>query len=332
MRQYYISFWNVENLFDIQHSPRRTDKVERAIGGDLEDWTQPVLDRKISQLASIISKLNDGKGPDVLGVCEIENEYVLGLLVQALNPLGRNYAIVHHDSQDGRGIDVAFIYDETLLTVEPGMIFNHVVMKRTATRDILQVNFLTTHLNQRLVLIANHWPSRRGDPIESEGFRIIAGETLSYFHQRIKEVHGNDTPILAMGDFNDEPFDRSITSYARALRSKTKVIRGISPYFLNLTWPLLKEGCGSYFYDNFPNLFDQFLANKNLLEDDSPLRVRLDSVQINNFLEMVNPAFDPAEPNDKYPYPVRYGGMGKSIDPDGFSDHFPISVVLEQDD
>ena len=172
---YHITFWNLENLFDIENSPRRTDKLQRAIGSDISGWTQAVLDQKVQQLASIIMQLNSGNGPDILGVCEIENAHVMNLLIQALGALNRNYALVHDDSNDRRGIDVAFIYDADLFKVEEDngeeKVFGHFVLRRTATRDILQVNFLTKHSNeqQRLVLVANHWPSRSGGQFESNG-------------------------------------------------------------------------------------------------------------------------------------------------------------------
>ena len=326
---YNISFWNLENLFDIQNSPRRTEKLQRAIGSDLNGWTQTKLNGKISQLASIISQMSNGNGPDMLGVCEVENSHVLDLLTQALNPLNRNYSVVHKDTVDKRGIDVAFIYDADLFTVEKDdsgndLIFDHVVMRRTATRAILQVNFLTEHSgnSKRLVLLGNHWPSRSGGQYESEGYRHIAGETLSYFHQRIREVHGDDTPVLAMGDFNDEPFNESITRFALAVRSRAKVVNAISkPYFQNMMWPLMDQGVGTLFYNNFPNMLDQFLANENMLKQNSSLRAIPNSVEINNFSEMVD--------TGHYPRPIRYG-LGQNTNQNGFSDHFPISISIEE--
>jgi hypothetical protein len=256
----------------------------------------------------------------------------MDLLVQSLAPLGRNYHVVHHETSDQRGIDVAFIYDQNLFTIETRviqgvvtpMIFGHVVMRRTATRDIVQVNFLTNHSGgtQRLVLIGNHWPSRSGGHLESEGYRQIAGETLSYFHQRIREEYGDNTAVIAMGDFNDEPFDRSLTQYALSLRSRTKVVRGNIPYLLNLMWPLMQQGIGTFFFDNLPNMLDQFLVNENLLKTNSPVQVDLNSVRIHTFPEMVSPGL--------YPAPIIYGGMGKPVNPNGFSDHYPISIVVRE--
>jgi endonuclease/exonuclease/phosphatase family metal-dependent hydrolase len=319
--QYRIAFRNLENLFDIENSPRRGDKLQRAIGKDLEGWTQARLDRKVSQLASIIRQMNGGGGPDILGVCEVENDHVMNLLVQALAPLGRNYAVEHHDMSDRRGIDVGFIYDAALFAVEAQ--FSHFVMRRTATRDILQVNFLTQH-NRRFVIVGNHWPARSGGQLESAGYRAIAGETLAYFHQRILEVHGADTPILATGDFNDEPFDRSLVDYALSTQSRTKVVNARVHRFLNLMWPFMGQGLGTHYYNNFPNVLDQFLANKNMLKGNVPIRALPNSVDIVRFPEMVD--------TGDYPKPIRFGGMGKPVDQNGFSDHFPIAVTVSEAD
>ena len=173
MNAYYFMWWNVENLFDIVNSPRRTEKLERTLKNELKGWTQDILDLKINQLSKIISKVNESQGPDILGLCEIENRHVLELLVKIIRQQlpSRNYRIVHADTEDKRGIDVAFIYDKNKIEVEKDnktgkdLIFSHFVMKREATRDILQVNFKTKSSGKRLVLIGNHWPSRSGpDP------------------------------------------------------------------------------------------------------------------------------------------------------------------------
>lgn len=80
---YYVAWSNLENLFDEENSPRRTQKLQRAIGADLAGWTAARRDRKISQLASVIGQMNDGASPDLLGVCEVENRFVLELLLAA---------------------------------------------------------------------------------------------------------------------------------------------------------------------------------------------------------------------------------------------------------
>jgi Endonuclease/Exonuclease/phosphatase family len=92
--QYPIAFSNLENLFDIENSPRRTDKVARVLGKSIKGWTQPLLDHKVAQLSSIIQQMNLNRGPDLLGVCEVENKFVVELLVQSLALRGRNYQVI----------------------------------------------------------------------------------------------------------------------------------------------------------------------------------------------------------------------------------------------
>lgn len=318
MTDHYVAFWNLENLFDIADSPRRTEKLKRTLGNELAGWTQAVLDRKIAQLASIIRQMNGGRGPSLLGVCEVENRFVLELLVAALAPLGRNYDIAHADTQDKRGIDVGFIYDADLFTNEAQ--FSHFIVKRSATRDLVQVNFRSA-AGKLLVVVGNHWPSRSGGEMETEPYRIIAAETLAYFHERIAQVHGADTPVLAMGDFNDEPHNRSIVDYALTERNREKVMNARTQRFLNLMWPILGAGIGSHYFDNIPNLLDQFLASKPLLKDNAPLRVLRETVEVLRFPEMVG--------GGDYPAPIRFG-RGDSMNPNGFSDHYPIGLTLRE--
>lgn len=318
MADHYVMFWNVENLFDVEGSPRRSDKLQRTLRGELEGWTQAVLDQKLAQLARVVSFANGGRGPDLLGVCEVENEFVLERLCQAVSALGRDYRVVHSDAQDGRGIDVAFLYDAARFT--PGERFNHFIVRRVATRDIVQVNFRTA-AGRTLVVIGNHWPARISGKLESEPYRIIAGETLSYFHERIREELGADTPVLAMGDFNDEPFDRSMVEYACCERQRTKVTRATSARFLNLMWPLAGQGIGTHYHENTAGLLDQFLASRSLLTGVAGLSVRTETVEIIRFPAMVNPG--------TYPSPIRFG-RGAEMNPNGFADHFPIGMQIRE--
>ena len=123
------------DLFDEENAPpeRRPEKVARAVGRDLAGWTAQLRDRKIAQLASVIAQMNDGTGPDLLGVCEVENRFVLDLLAAAVHTLlpQRTYGIAHANTDDARGIDVAFLYDATQLAAAPEDIFFLTVMNET---------------------------------------------------------------------------------------------------------------------------------------------------------------------------------------------------------
>jgi len=324
---YYVAWWNVENLFDEENAPldRRSDKVRRAIQKNIKNWTPRLRDRKVAQLASMIVQMNAGNAPDLLGVCEVENRFVLDLLVDAVAELlpARRYRVAHADTSDARGIDVAFLYDTARFTVPNDQTFFHVVMRRNATREILQVNF-QTHTGRTWSVFGNHWPSRSGGQAESAGYRHIAAETLSYFHQRALEIHGLDTPALVMGDFNDEPFDTSMVIHAVSTRQRRKVVQADSNATLwNLMWPALGIPEGTFYFNNQPNVLDQFLVNKNMAVQDAPLKIQADTVKIMRF---------DGTSTGTYRRPKPFGGMGKPVDETGFSDHFPIGVQVTEAD
>jgi predicted extracellular nuclease len=333
MRTYHVAWWNVENLFDEEDAValgRRTDKVFRAIKNDIAGWTPQLRDRKIDPLATVIPGMNDGHGPDLLGVCEVENRFVVDQLrdrVNATLAAPRGYAVVHADTDDARGIDVAFIYDDTLLQVPLPLeesVFFHVVMRRHATREIVRSTSQTTMAAARTwAVFGNHWPSRSGGQYESEGYRATAGETLSYFHQRVLEVHGPETPVLAMGDFNDEPFDTSLVRHALSTRQRAKVTSAREePLLWNLMWPIAGLPDGSFYFDNQPNMLDQFLVNKNMAIGDAPIKADPATAQILKVPPMVD--------SSVYPKPISFGGMGKPVNQNGFSDHFPVTVMITE--
>ncbi len=293
--------------------------MARALGRDIAGWTPQLRDRKIAQLASVIAQMNAGAGPDLLGVCEIENRFVLDLLAAAVAALlpARHYRVVHADTDDARGIDVAFLYDPTKFSVPLNETFFHVVMRRNATREIVQVNF-RTHTGRTWAVFGNQWPSRRGGQAESAGYRAIAGETRGYFHARVLEVHGPDTPVLAMGDFNDEPFDASLVIHAGSTRQRIKVVQGDGEALWNLMWPAaLGVPDGTFYYENQPNVLDQFLVNKNMAIQTAPIRAQPATVEILRF---------PGTFTGAYRHPKPFGGMGKPVDETGFSDHFPSGL------
>lgn len=340
MPSHFVAFWNLENLFAPEGHPGREPWIAQRLASDLAGWTQALFDTKIDQLASIIRQMNGAHGPDILGVCEVENAFVLQQLAARLNGQisNRNYAVVHVDAtRDRRGIDTAFVFDSLKYTFDPNAVFSHFVMRRTGTRDISQVTF-TTQAGNDLVAMCNHWPSRSGGTYESRGYRMTAGETLSYWHQRIWEVRGSDIPIIAMGDFNDDPFDQSVQIHARATRERGDVERAQTAVrFYNLAWRYLEQLGqdrngnpkllhGTLYYGGNGNVFDQILVSKGLLIQDSPITLIENTAKIEVFPEMVD---------HRVSYgPIRFGlskgNAAKNVNTSGFSDHFPVSVTLQE--
>jgi len=331
MKEHFIAWWNLENLFDVENEPTRLDWLQKELATYLKGWTAEVLDKKINNLASVIIKLNNQTGPDIMGFCEIENRHVIELLVSKLAPTGRNYDIVHHDMNDHRGIDIAFIYDTAKYTPEPE-IFSLEVMKRTGTRDLLQVNFTINAGGRKLFLVGNHWPSRSGGQYESEPFRMMVGENLSYWMKRIGEIRGEEHPVIVVGDFNDEPFNRSITEYALGTPDTHKIENAArpvapetvhKPYLYNLMYPLLGNNRGTFVFGNEINLLDQFMVSRALLLNDSPFFVA--GADIVSFPELVK---------GEYNTPVKFGAPSQKTEynPNGFSDHLPVYMIVQEED
>ncbi len=338
---YHVAFWNLENLYAPEDHAAREPWIAKKMGYELRGWSQEFFERKVANLGEVSSGIGDGAGPDQLGVCEVENRFALDTLVAALNAglADRDYGVVHADhTLDHRGIDTGFVYDRNRLSVDPDSFFSHFVMRRTGTRDISQATFRTVG-GRALVALCNHWPARSGnDVIESSGFRATAGETLAYWHERIREEVGEDTAIIAIGDFNDDPFDNSIRYNASAWRERGDVERSRSARFYNLAWTYHRQQVtdhsgkarqiyGTLYYRNNGNLFDQILVNRSLLTGEGGLLVREETARIEAPAPMVDHRVNYG--------PMRFGlpkGKASNVNTNGYSDHFPVSVVIDEAD
>lgn len=322
MADIHFAWWNLENLFDHRTAADRPAALQQTLNRELVGWTAAVRDRKIAQLASVIELMFGGAGPDILGVCEVENERVLRRLADAVDIAGRDYQSAAHESPDARGIDVSFIFDANVVSVtETG---HQVVVKRTATRDIFWSEFRENGGQQHsFYVMANHWPARSAGQYASEPFRMLTGETVSSILEDLVDEHGGELPVLIVGDFNDEPFNRSMQEYLLGTRDRNRVTRARTPRILNLMWPLMADNNpGTYRFGSDWNMLDQFLATKGLLLERTPVTVQPDTVEI----------FRPEVMVGSGGRPNRFGRpSNNTLDEDGLSDHFPITVVIETD-
>ena len=318
-RTIFTAFWNLENLFDVENAPRPV-KIKNRIKSDIKGWNSTLLNYKLKNLSLVIRSMNDNKGPDILGVSEAENRNVLEKLTnQIKKDGGRLYSIAHADTSDNRGIDVAFLYDAELMQVDKKGIFQHWVVKRSATRELLQVNFDIA--KKKLVFICNHWPARSAGQYESEPYRIVAGETLAYWVERIHEELGKNIGIVVTGDFNDDPFNRSLTEYALSTNYKNKVIKGRLKYLFNTMWKIFGRGEGSFYYKGGWNIFDQILINRPLINGESKWKAETEATIEGKEIMGYN-KYDCA--------PRKFGIKPEERDIKGFSDHFPVSIRIKE--
>ena len=208
-----IAFYNLENLFDTIDQPNTFDQDRTPKGKDR--WTQKKFNHKISQLAWVIKRLGNPmgttqKGPDILGVCEVENQSVLEILLRHKLLRKENYQIIHKDAPDKRGIDVALVYKPTSFIVDSfnshSLYLYDRLQRRKFTRDQLVVmGYLD---GEPLWIIVNHWPSRSGGTQRSSPFRIKAALLNLRIIDSIRGI-SPQAKIISMGDFNDGPTDPS---------------------------------------------------------------------------------------------------------------------------
>ncbi len=234
-----VAFWNLQNLFDTTASPIAADLEFTPADG----WTEAVLDAKVDALVEVVATMFGGRGPDLFGICEIENRALVERFTTALNArLGRSdLTFAHEESEDLRGIDCSLIYSGDVFEMA-GDAVGHLVFLRFRTRDIFQVPLTVKATGAELAVFVNHWPSRRQGEATSEPYRItvashqarLADEVLKLSRQDVLappslgDIAGElDTRwnrnLLIMGDLNDDPFNRSVLSELGASNSLDKI-------------------------------------------------------------------------------------------------------------
>ncbi|MEY3398370.1 MAG: hypothetical protein RL220_964 [Bacteroidota bacterium] len=254
-----ISFYNVENLFDTVNDPLKVDE-DFTPTGKLQ-WNTARYQKKLDDLTKVIMFMNGGVGPDVIGLCEVENRKVLEDLTLQLASQGRIYTIVHKDSPDERGIDVALLFDYYKFSFE-GADWLTVDLddeRDPNTRDILKATLKTG--NEQFTFYVNHWPSRSGGQAESEPKRMKASSVLKTSIAETSVVNP-DAQIICMGDFNDHPTDASLLALEAIDSSNGKLA------MTNCMKQLHLSGQGSYNYKGEWGALDQFVVNSAMQEKE----------------------------------------------------------------
>ena len=305
----YVVSWNVENLFDTVDDPE-VDGDEEFTPTAAKKYTEERYKAHLKNLARVLTKMNGGKGPDVLGLCEIENRAVLKDLVKELAPLGRDYRIVHKDSPSDRGIDCAVLYDaKQVKAVFEGFHF----VDADKTRDIVEVEFDKD--GKRFTVFMNHWPSRGNVPAQ----RATAAKTL---RKRLDALLKLDpaADFIVMGDLNDTPADESVKTHLRAGNSSTGLTDG---QLYDTVWSLVNAGKGTYVFDNKWEAIDHIIVSPGLL-DDTNFRWKADSTEAVAFdFQLFTPANSKMIPRPNRLY------TGDAFHASGVSDHLPLACVLK---
>ncbi len=308
---YPIVFYNLENLFDTIDDPNTLDD-EFTPKGSLK-WNKRKYERKLHMLAKAIYAVGQESGqkpPILLGVSEVENRKVVEDLLQTGDLQKISYDFVHYDSPDERGIDNALIYDPSHFKVvhaEPLAVLLYTNDDlRDTTRDILYVHGILN--GEEVHVYVNHWPSRRENAVNTEQKRIDAAKVLRNHVQSIIAKNG-ESNFLIMGDFNDDPFDKSV-----------KVLMDTGLFFNPMEQLLNPYNEGTTRRKNSWNLFDQIILSHSFLKKIPNTNYFYDAGIFNEDLLAEWKGKFKGNPFRTY-VGKRYLG--------GYSDHFPVYVLLQ---
>lgn len=311
---YTIVSYNAENLFDTIDDPNKFD--EEFTPEATKNWNTERYNKKLSDLARVISVIDSVKLPVLVGLVEIENDVVLNDLIAQPKLKNAGYKIVWEDGPDFRSIDCALLYNPSVFVFEayesiPVLSENE---PDFTTRDILYVKGAIN--GEIFHVFVNHWPSRRGGAEISEPKRVLAANVL---RKKVEEIQSADpmANIIIMGDMNDEPGDISLSDVLMANSNASAVS---DQQLVNLMYDEYENQEGSYSYQGDWDMIDNMIVSGALINKTKGLKTTLTDGKIFHqpFMEFVSNNGD-MSPNRTYGRQY-YGGT---------SDHFPIYMVLK---
>lgn len=332
-----VAFYNFENLFDTINNPITNDEEWTPKGA--EHWTSKKYYQKLENLARVLAEIGSTENidsPTFIGGCEIENRNVLEDLIRQPKLINKNYGIIHFDSPDKRGIDVALLYQKKQF--QPTSYINiplYVYRKETKeasktesdekTDDELQISAKNNRVytrDQLLVtgfldgeeinIIVNHWPSRSGGEKKTSPYREAAGALNRKIIDSLQKINPK-AKIITLGDLNDGSYNKSVKLALGAKAKKAEVpLLGIYNPFEEMA----KSGMGTIAFRDAWDIFDQIMVSETLLKTDySSFRYWKAGIYNKSFLIQTKGQYKG--------YPLRH-----SATEIGFSDHFPVYVYL----
>ncbi len=304
-----VAFYNVENLFDTVSDPHTNDDKFTPKGE--RKWNYNRYRKKIKKISHVISQIGkdtSGHLPVLVGLVEVENTTVLNDLTTHKNLINYGYRYIHYESKDERGIDTALIYRDEFFDPVSSKRYHFDFEDEDGTldfsRDVLSVSGF---LNGELVhIIVNHWPSRREGKEETDPKRFRAAEIV---HEAIQDIKAKDeqAKIIIMGDFNDNPADKSIQDYL------------MTEEFFNPMEKLHKKDSGTLTFKKEWHLFDQIIVSNEFLEEGHSDHQFLKAKIFNKKWLQTHKGKYKGSPYRTYIGPWYKGG---------FSDHFPVYIHM----
>lgn len=291
-----IGFYNVENLFDTIDG---TNDDAEFLPNAKSEWNSIRYAEKLAHINQVFELF---KNPLMIGMCEVENEAVVRDVLSHSKNL-KKYGVVHYESPDARGIDVALIYDSLTLKLISSGKLRFILPGKGApsTRDIVWGKF--SYKKDTIIGMVNHWPSRRGGESESDTFRLEAAKTARVFIDSLLKLNP-DYKIVAMGDLNDYPTNDAPKLVAEKLPEQITKASG--------------SFGGTYNFKSEWDVLDHIMTSSGFMKKKG-LRV------VPNSGKIYSPEFLMSEyKGDRVPFRT-YAGT-KYLG--GYSDHLPVSILL----
>lgn len=312
-----IMTYNVENLFDTKHDSLKND-TEYLPDSELR-WTNKRFYDKLHEVMQVIIGVGGDELPLLVGLCEVENNFVLDIMTKSdpYNQLGYDY--VHYEGPDTRGIDVALLYQKDKFTPLASRPIPVNLPNGQETRDLLYTCG-TLSDSTMLHIIQVHFPSRREGALASELNREAAAKMARKVVEEIQEVD-SQAAIIIMGDFNDNPSDRVPTTTLAALPYTSGSFEDLKLY--NLCWDgtsFENKDIGSYFHDGEWDMLDQIIVSGALLNGNLSVRIMPEAeVYHPKWISKRDKRTGEMIPKRTYVGPFYQGGV---------SDHFPVFMEM----
>ena len=321
-----VMFWNVENLFDIQDEKGKSD--EEFLPDATRHWTSFRYRDKLRKLAKTIVASGNERVPDLVGLCEVENDSCLYDLTRRSPLREAGYRYVMTDSPDRRGIDVALLYQRGSFKLidKQSIRIPHRQVKRDPTRDILHVSGRILS-GDTLDVCVCHFPSRSGGQAQTEPYRLLVALTLRHTIDSLMQVRQHPHLII-MGDFNDYPSNKSMKHVLCGKGDLVNLMEGMKQ--------------GTYRYRGEWGIFDQFLVSPNMLTKNKFAFAKRKMAKAKNKIVKANHEYAGAYLENvqiiRHPFLLeedeKYGGdkpfrtfNGLKYN-GGYSDHLPIALDL----
>ena len=291
--------YNVENLF-YPEKDSITDDAEWTPDGE-RHWSFARYNRKVENIARVLTNIGEWSGVDVVGLQEIENAAVVKKLCYTLRR--GEYEFVHYDSPDRRGIDVALIYKKSrvdtlksrAIPVKLSQTTSNNFKPLQTTRDILYVSALVAH-RDTIHFFVCHFPSQRGGAAESAWKREAAKETLQQAVDSVLETN-KDARIIVMGDMN----------------SKDIRLNGLEDKMTNDQSPMSNDQSGTHKFRGTWTYLDHFYVSPSINEVSTARVYDAEWIQENDEKYM---GLKPKRTYNGFTYQ------------NGYSDHLPIVLTV----